>query len=114
LQIRPILGCVPLCYFSIRTSTKTHLSHPLETPSRDTPMIVLDVDLSSYSASSWVRFQPAIHLLKSIRYRVVDWRYRRRPARLSALVNGEAKQKLLISIAFEDAELIDWQARLVK
>src|SRR5262245_50053830 len=75
----------------------------------------MDVDLFSYSAVNWLRLQPAIHMLKSARYRYIDRRYRTQPARLMFLGDPAAtRPNLLISISFEDADLIDWQSRLVR
>jgi hypothetical protein len=75
----------------------------------------MDVDLSSYSAVNWLRLQPAIHMLKSARYRYIDRRYRTQPARLMFLGDpATTRPNLLISISFEDADLIDWQSRLVR
>ena len=75
---------------------------------------LIDVDFSSYSIAKWFALQPPIHLLKSIRYRHIDRHYRKQPARAEFLAHpSKAKPNLLISISFEDAELIDWQARLV-
>jgi len=78
-------------------------------------MQLMDVDILSYTASKWLALQPAIHLFKSARYRYIDQKYRRRPARATALADPMARESnLLVSIAFEDAELIDWQACLVR
>src|SRR5262245_11081523 len=75
----------------------------------------MDVDLSSYSAVNWLRLQPAIHFLKTARYRHIDRQYRRLPARESLLGRPTGTESnLLISIGFEDDELIDWQSRLVR
>jgi len=75
----------------------------------------MDVDLSSYSAVNWLRLQPAIHVLKTARYRHIDRQYRKLPSRASSLRRPAGRESnLLISIGFEDAELIDWQSRLVK
>jgi hypothetical protein len=77
----------------------------------------MDINLRAYSADDWLRFQPAIHALKTIRYWSVDRLYRRRPAR-TVLMRDEAQSfsgtQMLVAIAFEDAELIDWQARLIR
>src|SRR5262245_59917402 len=73
------------------------------------------VDLLSYSAVNWLRLQPPIHILKTSRYRYIGRNYRRRPARASSPGDpAGARPNLLISVSFEDAELIDWQARLVR
>lgn len=78
-------------------------------------MRFMDVDLSSYSFANWLRLQPVVHLLKSVRYRVIDRGYRKRPARSQELgACSTPGDNLLISIGFDDAELIGWQSQLVK
>jgi hypothetical protein len=72
--------------------------------------------LFDYSLADWGRLRPVTHRLKSLRYRLVDRRYRRRPARAgdpAAIARSIAGKKLLTTIAFADAESIDWQARLM-
>jgi hypothetical protein len=82
---------------------------------RQTPMQSMDVDPFSYSVANWLRLQPAIHMLKTARYRHIDRQYRSQPPRVSVLSHSAASgSNLLISIAFEDADLIDWQSRLVR
>jgi len=80
-----------------------------------TSMQSMDVDLRSYSAVNWLKLQPAIHILKTARYRRIDRQYRKQPPRASVLGRSAGPESnLLISIGFEDAELIDWQSRLVR
>jgi hypothetical protein len=77
----------------------------------------IDIDLRSYSAKDWLHCQPAIHALKALRYRRIDVRYRKKPARSRLSADESVASRganILISIAFEDAELIGWQARLVR
>ena len=72
--------------------------------------------ISDYSLADWGRLRPVTHRLKSLRYRLVDRRYRRRPARVgnaAAIARSIAGRRLLTTIAFADAESIDWQARLM-
>jgi hypothetical protein len=62
-----------------------------------------------------LRLQPPIHILKTARYRHIDRHYRKLPPRVSCLSDqAAARPNLLISISFEDAQLIDWQSRLVR
>jgi hypothetical protein len=78
--------------------------------------LLSNIDLSSYSLLNWLRWQPLIHLLKSSRYKRIDRAYRARPPRVLEL-DARARapgNKLLITIAFEDVELIKWQARLLR
>ena len=75
----------------------------------------MDIDLSSYSIFNWINLQPAIHFWKTSRYRRVDRKYRKLPARVSKLdVPSNDRSNMIIAIAFEDAELIDWQSRLMR
>ena len=75
----------------------------------------MGVDLHSYSVVNWLRLQPFIHVLKTVRYRRIDRQYRKQPPRASSLGDpAAARPNLLISISFEDPQLIDWQSRLVR
>lgn len=73
--------------------------------------------LREYSAADWRRLRPLTHLIKTLRYRSVDRRYSRRAPRagdLAALRNRIQGKKLLVTVAFSDPQVIDWQARLVR
>ncbi len=76
----------------------------------------MDVDLSSYSVLNWLRGQPIVHLFKSARYRSVDRSYRNKPPRDASFAGPRnlAGANMLLTIAFEDAELTDWQIRLIR
>lgn len=73
--------------------------------------------LSDYSLDDWRRLRPLFQFLKMRRYRAVDRRYRRQPARvgdaraLAALLGG---RNVLVTIAFADPVVLTWQARLVR
>ena len=70
----------------------------------------------AYTDDDWLHLRPLTHFIKTLRYRVVDRRYLRRPAPtgdLAALRRLIRGKKLLITVAFSDPQAIDWQARLV-
>jgi hypothetical protein len=75
-----------------------------------------DVDFASYSVLNWLRGQPIVHLFKSARYRSIDSSYRNKPPRKVSFAEPRdlAGANMLLTIAFEDAELTDWQIRLVQ
>jgi hypothetical protein len=73
--------------------------------------------LSDYNFADWRRLRPLIHGLKTAKYRLATKRYVRRPASvgdLSALARSMAGKRVLVTIAFGDDELIDWQVQLVR
>jgi hypothetical protein len=73
--------------------------------------------LCDYTAADWLHLRPLTHFIKTQRYRVVDQRYMRCPAptgdliALRSLIRGK---KLLVTVAFSDAQAIDWQSQLVR
>jgi hypothetical protein len=73
--------------------------------------------LSDYSFADWCRLRPLSHGLKTAKYRLVTTRYVHRAAAggdLPALVQNMAGKRVLVTIAFGDAEVVDWQVRLVR
>lgn len=73
--------------------------------------------LSEYEYSDWRRLRPLLHGLKTARYRFVNKRYVRRisPAcDLSNLKQNIAGKRVLVSVAFGDAEIVEWQVRLMR
>ncbi|HEV2694123.1 MAG TPA: hypothetical protein VG347_14605, partial [Verrucomicrobiae bacterium] len=72
--------------------------------------------LKAYTAADWRRLRPVMHFIKTTRYRIVDRLHMRRPARagdLIALQHLIRGKKLLVTVAFSDPQVIDWQIRLV-
>ena len=73
--------------------------------------------LTAYTAADWSRLRPLTHFMKTVRYRVVDRRYRRQSApggdlaALQRLIHGK---RILVTVAFSDPQAIEWQARLVR
>lgn len=73
--------------------------------------------LSEYDLADWRRLRALTHAVKTARYRLINARYVRRPARagdVSALVKSLAGKKVLTTIAFGDAEVVEWQVPLVR
>lgn len=73
--------------------------------------------LSEYALADWLRLRPLAHRLKQARYDSVDARYRRLPARAGdprALAPIIAGRQVMVTVAFEDAEAIEWQSRLLR
>ena len=73
--------------------------------------------LSEYSWRDVLRLQPLIHASKTLRYGRVDRAYLRRPAPdggLEALGAAVTGRRVLVTVAFEDAEAVALQARLVR
>jgi hypothetical protein len=72
---------------------------------------------SEYPLREWLRLRPLIHRLKQAGYNAVDARYRRLPARvgdLAAIGAAIRGRRVMITVAFADAEAIEWQSRLVR
>jgi hypothetical protein len=73
--------------------------------------------LNEFSAGDWAHLRPVTQSIKTLRYRIIDRDYRRRPARagdLAAVARLIRGRKVLITIAYSDAALISWQTRLVR
>ncbi len=72
---------------------------------------------SEYSLDDWKRLRPITEGIKTVRYHVVDHRYRRRTARAgdaAAIARALHDRNVLFTIAFEDPQAIAWQAALVR
>jgi hypothetical protein len=70
--------------------------------------------LGDYQWRDWLRLRPVTHWLKTRRYNAQREAYVRRPARTAiADLPSFRARKVLTTIAFEDPEAIDMQARLV-
>lgn len=73
--------------------------------------------LSEYGLDDWVRVRPILHRFKMARYRAHDRKFRALPPRagdLQALRSRLRGRKVLIPVAFEDPQMIAWQAPLVR
>jgi hypothetical protein len=73
--------------------------------------------LIDYRLNDWLHLRPVLHRMKSMRYGMVDRRFRGLAPRvgdvreLGRLVRG---RRVLISVAFTDPQMIAWQAPLVQ
>ncbi len=73
--------------------------------------------LSEYGVHDYLRLRPLLHLAKTIGYRRTDRRYFRLPAQFgdeAAVRRSIAGRRVLVTIAFNDPEVLGWQARLVR
>jgi hypothetical protein len=73
--------------------------------------------ISEYTLADWGRLRPLTHRLKTARYRIIDRRYRRRPAAVgdaAAVARSIAGRRALFSVAYRDPQAIEWQALLVR
>jgi hypothetical protein len=73
--------------------------------------------LAEYNWTDWLHLRPILHFIKSRRYRLIDRAYSRQIARRGEsfeLASAVRWKKVLVSIAYDDVEVIDWQARLVR
>jgi hypothetical protein len=73
--------------------------------------------LGDFTAGDWLRLRPLTQTLKTLRYDAIDARHRRKPARsggIGQIVGAMAGRRILITVAFEDAQAIDWQIRLLR
>jgi hypothetical protein len=73
--------------------------------------------LLDYRLKDWIRIRPIVHRMKTMRYRAQDLRFRALPPRagdLQQLGSRLKGRKVLISVAFEDSQMIAWQAPLVQ
>ncbi len=73
--------------------------------------------LAEYTLSDWRNLRPLTQKYKTLRYRLVNSIHLRRPARkgdagaLAASIRGK---KVLVTVAFSDPQLIEWQAQLMR
>jgi hypothetical protein len=73
--------------------------------------------LTEHGREDWRRLRPLLHAYKSARYRVIDALYRRRRPRggdSSDLPRRIKAQKVLVTVAFNDPQAIEWQSRLIR
>lgn len=73
--------------------------------------------ITDFTAGDWLRLRPLTQVYKTLRYDAIDARHRRKPARggdVAAVVRALSGRRVLITVAFEDAQAIDWQIKLVR
>jgi len=73
--------------------------------------------LADFTIGDWLRLRPFTQRLKTLRYNASNALHIRKPARsddIAAIVRSLAGRRVLITVAFEDPQAIDWQIRLVR
>jgi hypothetical protein len=73
--------------------------------------------LNEFSLADWCRLRPLTQGVKTARYKVIDRAYRRCPATsgdVASVARSVSGHRLLVTIAFDDPELIWWQTRLLR
>lgn len=73
--------------------------------------------MRDYTFADWRRLRPLTHMMKTLRYRLVDALYMRRPPRsgdIGALAAALRGRKVLVTIAFSDVQAIAWQIPLLR
>lgn len=73
--------------------------------------------LSEHTFEDWLHIRPLTQTYKSLLYDVVNELHVRKPARagdVGAIARGLAGRKVLITLAYEDAQAIEWQLRLMR
>jgi hypothetical protein len=72
---------------------------------------------SDYSVHDWLRLRPLTQSYKTLRYNIMNGLHMRRVARVgdpAGIARTLAGRKVLITVAFEDPQAIEWQIRLVR
>ncbi len=72
--------------------------------------------LREYTAADWRRLRPLLHSVKSWRYQAIRAAFVRRPARVgnaAQVARAMTGRQVLVTVAFGDADLIDWQSQLI-
>lgn len=70
-----------------------------------------------YGPADWLRLRPLLHRLKTRRYRADDRAFSATPARAgdaAALARSLRGRKVLVAVAFQDPQMLAWQAPLIK
>lgn len=73
--------------------------------------------IRDYTLADWKRLRPVTHTLKSWRYRRINRLYARRLERAgdrAAVLRAIAGRDVLVTTAFNDPEVIRWQALLIR
>jgi hypothetical protein len=90
-------------------------SRQLTRPSASAPC--MPKSLREFSSADWRHLRPLTQSAKSLRYRLVDRAYRARRADSQATQLAAAAmhgRNVLVTIAFDDPQLVEWQIRLVR
>jgi hypothetical protein len=73
--------------------------------------------LCEYDLSDWLHLRPLMHRFKTARYRLIDGFYLRRSPRagdIAAIASALRSRRVLVTVAFGDAEAITWQCQLLR
>lgn len=73
--------------------------------------------LSQHTLEDWLHFRPLTQTYKNLLYDASNALYVRKPARAGdtgAIARGIAGRNVLITLAYEDPQAIEWQIRLVR
>jgi len=73
--------------------------------------------LGEFSATDWWRLRPLTQGVKTLRYGLVDRRYRRAAAAagdIKATADAIRGRRALVTVAFADPQLLSWQTRLLR
>ena len=73
--------------------------------------------LADFTTDDWLRLRPFTQHLKTLRYDANNALHIRKPVRsgdIAAVIRSLAGRRVLITVAFEDPQAIDWQIRLVR
>lgn len=76
-----------------------------------------NIDLSDYRAYDWLRLRPVLHAIKTRRYNRVNAEFLRRSPRVGdveAIRHKIAGRRVLVTIAFQDPEILELQIELVR
>jgi hypothetical protein len=72
--------------------------------------------LSDYSLNDWLHARPLTHAMKTRRYRATDRAFTDMPARVPPppdLLPSLNDRRVLVTIAFNDPQTVEWQAQLI-
>ena len=70
--------------------------------------------LVDFTTDDWLRLRPLTQRLKTLRYDANNALHIRKPARggdIAAVIRSLTGRRVLITVAFEDPQAIDWQIR---
>ena len=73
--------------------------------------------LIDYDLNDWLHARPVTHALKTRRYRAVDRAFSALPARVAlptSMIASIKDRRVLVSIAFNDPQSIEWQTELIR
>lgn len=78
--------------------------------------ILMPPRITDYGLNDWLHARPLTHAIKTRRYRAIDSAFSALPARVPpppALMPSLGGRRVLVSIAFDDPQTIEWQTQLI-